>query len=518
MTYSSTNIKVITLILMTFSSLFINNASGFDIRITTPVDEQVISESINIIAEMFRNKSNKNMSYSEIDQLFEKTKSCLPSEMLKVIAYHESGGWQQFDENGNVYKGINYKIDKTGKVIVDPKTRRKEVESTDYGIMQINNKYSGLEEDKWDFTKIMQNTEYNITAGVAVIESKKKWIEDTKNKPKKWKRWTMKYDLAGHSDTEILLKAYNGFRKSWEYVDMVKAETKKKAWEKEVDVQLAIDKKVVKAIKLKRNEILKHYWDIEQEDDGKHKIAIKATTKINKKNRKYRDTKNVRVKKDEAEEENREEIRSDQINIKELKAGEGIINGWTKNTDWRYYSDGRTATLEVGFILNFTIKIKNAEFDRLIKEFDKKVKRKSKKTSYTTATFLSADAEYSLSGGGDFIPKTYQEVFYGVLTDGDEVQADGKTILQRDVSEYDFGDCKTRILYGGSPQKVKYAADPDYGDETVGDLMWGSGSNALWGTRMDESGKIMYLKTHRLNKRNDGSSSEVVIGGVIKFK
>src|SRR5271157_5631067 len=76
------------------------------VKIQNPKDKDIVSGTVDITACFYPNKCDKNKSYKEIDDLFNDTNTGFDKDLIKAIAWQESG-WCQFDPNGNVYACVN---------------------------------------------------------------------------------------------------------------------------------------------------------------------------------------------------------------------------------------------------------------------------------------------------------------------------------------------------------------------------------------------------------------------------
>lgn len=169
----------------------------------------------------FLNNKLDAKHYERITTLFDSIESDISIDLIKAIAWQESR-WQQFNPNGSVTKGINYRKNKKGKLYVA---------SIDYGLMQINNKASSLNPDVWDFARIQTDTAYNLKAGIEVLHRKLAYAKQLQQKSD-WPRFARRYNLSGLSTIEIAVKAYNSMRYSNDYVDSVNHALRTKPWEK----------------------------------------------------------------------------------------------------------------------------------------------------------------------------------------------------------------------------------------------------------------------------------------------
>ncbi len=240
--------------------LFFSVSFGFAfcIKIQHPVNNDTVSGVVNINAVSYPNNCLKNKSYSEIDEILSNAPTSLDKEVLKAFAWYESG-WLQFAENGNTFEGLNFS------------KATKKLLSIDYGLMQVNDKTLS---DK----DVQTDTDHNIAAGISILNEKIQWVNTTKNNvdQKKWKIWTAKYDLQGHSMQDIYLKAYNTFQKSWEYADAVNKNLKEKPWLSKVQVVLNIDDKARDSKQVPLNAQYQYQWNTSPENEGRHPLKVQA--------------------------------------------------------------------------------------------------------------------------------------------------------------------------------------------------------------------------------------------------
>jgi hypothetical protein len=225
------------------------------IRITDPKDLQTVSGFVNIQAVLAVNTCDKNLSYPELNAVFDKYGTQYSSDLLKALAWHESG-WTQFTPEGDPYRSPN-------------------PNSIDWGIMQINDKTNALNLSKEQIEKVKSDLEYCIQMGIITLDQKTKDIARLK-KRKDWQIKQQNYALADHSDQDILIKAYNGFRKSWDYADAIKKHLKNRPWESQAQVTLLINGKLENTCSIRLIDTFTHPWDTTKLDDGWQ--AIQAQT------------------------------------------------------------------------------------------------------------------------------------------------------------------------------------------------------------------------------------------------
>ncbi|MEW6516938.1 MAG: hypothetical protein AB1439_08545 [candidate division FCPU426 bacterium] len=295
-------IAIVTLI------AFHPRAFALSIKITLPQDGQEIVGIQNIVAVIKATRCDSNISYMEIAKKISNINTVVSSEVLEAVAWLESEGWVQFVDDGSTYGSPNYSINK--------ETKEKELESTDWGIMQINDKNSPLDFNKWDMDKIKSDPDYNIRAGVACLENKQKYVEFLKRK--NWEKTKLKYDLEGHSDQDVLLRAYNGFGKpqapskeAWAYVNTVNKVVDKKPWEQQVVVTCIIDEKIINKQSIRLIDQYQHSWDSTSVKDGQHRITAKIP----------------KASEDKISVEVANEKKEEATDVGELKPGEGIVRG-----------------------------------------------------------------------------------------------------------------------------------------------------------------------------------------------
>jgi len=171
----------------------------------------------------------KKKDYVAINQRFEAIYTDFPKDLIKAIAWCESE-WSHVDYQGNVFYTVNYHRRWT-EAGLQTST------SLDWGIMQINEKLESLDRRIWDLERIKSDPEYNLRAGVAILESKREYVRHLRRQ-KNWPDIEARYNLKGYGEMEIILKAYNGFQPSWKYLHRVHAALVKKPWEKAMLRQL----------------------------------------------------------------------------------------------------------------------------------------------------------------------------------------------------------------------------------------------------------------------------------------
>ncbi|MCD4814099.1 transglycosylase SLT domain-containing protein [bacterium] len=158
-------------------------------------------------------------NFAMMNRKFETARTDFPVEMVKAIAWYESE-WRQTDVQGRPL--VN------GTVVRRAGNKRK---TYDVGIMQINEDSHCLDASLWDLEKIKIDPIYNIEAGIRMLEKKREYIRYLRRR-KDWLRIEAKYDLANHSELDMTLKAYNGFRRSWIYPEKIYSLILEKPWEK----------------------------------------------------------------------------------------------------------------------------------------------------------------------------------------------------------------------------------------------------------------------------------------------
>jgi hypothetical protein len=158
--------------------------------------------------------------YVAMNRRFEAVDTSFPTELIKAIAWCESE-WNHLDQTGKVFHTVNYHPGPDGGWQT----------SLDWGLMQINERMESLNRKVWDLERIKTDPEYNLRAGVAVLEGKRAYIRSLRRR-KDWKAIEARFNLKGHSELEITLKAYNGFRRSWSYLYRINTALNEKPWEK----------------------------------------------------------------------------------------------------------------------------------------------------------------------------------------------------------------------------------------------------------------------------------------------
>jgi hypothetical protein len=166
----------------------------------------------------------KQKDYAAINRLFDNLDTAFPKDLIKAIAWCESE-WNQVDENGRLFVTVN-------RQHAAGRSRNPRI-TLDYGVMQINERMESLDPKAWDWELIKNDPEYNLRAGVAVLESKFEYIRTLKHRPN-WKQLQARYHLQGHDDLDLALKAYNGFQPSWAYPRRIREALRDKPWEKAV--------------------------------------------------------------------------------------------------------------------------------------------------------------------------------------------------------------------------------------------------------------------------------------------
>ncbi len=170
----------------------------------------------------------KNYRIEKFNQLFENIASPFPIDLIKAIAWNESR-WHHFRKDGSIVACPNYKKDAARRPLTDRYTGKLLIDSVDWGIMQINDRYSTLDMKIWDFNRIKSNPPYNIQAGIAVLQNKLKLVRRMK-KLKNWKKIEAYYNLKGYSDLVIAVKAYNGLQYSPIYINRLIKTLHQKPW------------------------------------------------------------------------------------------------------------------------------------------------------------------------------------------------------------------------------------------------------------------------------------------------
>lgn len=219
------NYKSFLLFIM-FFSLFIVNVTPTSIHASATNNPWALADRTQApsfkkrVRKFLKNKVDVKV-YQELSKLFDSVECEFPLDLIKAIAWQESR-WQQFNPNGTVTKGINYRKNKRGKMYIH---------STDYGIMQINDKTSSLNTTYWDFERIKKDPFYNIEAGIEVLRHKVAYAKALQ-KRSDWNKFAVNYNLTNCSTMEIAIKAYNGMRYSNEYIDAVNHARRMKPWER----------------------------------------------------------------------------------------------------------------------------------------------------------------------------------------------------------------------------------------------------------------------------------------------
>ncbi len=163
--------------------------------------------------------------YVTINRFIEHAPTLLPKNLIKAIAWCESE-WKHYDDQGEPLMGVNLVQGPWGRDY-----------TYDWGLMQINDGTVCLDPRVWDQGRIKTDPQYNILAGIAVLEQKMDYIEFLKHRPN-WPDVVRRYHLYGRDDMDILIKAYNGFQPSWAYVDRVRTLMGERPWEKLMAAQL----------------------------------------------------------------------------------------------------------------------------------------------------------------------------------------------------------------------------------------------------------------------------------------
>jgi hypothetical protein len=165
----------------------------------------------------------KEKDYLAIHQRIESLDTKFSKDLIKAIAWCESE-WNHVDADGRLFVTVNRKKNtgKSGRGI-----------TLDYGIMQINERMESLNRRVWDWERIKRDPEYNLRAGVAVLESKVRYVRRLKRQAN-WPRLERQYRLKDHDDLDLVLKAYNGFQPSWNYPKRIRLLLREKPWEKAI--------------------------------------------------------------------------------------------------------------------------------------------------------------------------------------------------------------------------------------------------------------------------------------------
>lgn len=250
------------------SFTIVSPAYASAIEIINPQNTAQVSARVNIEAQIPPNVSAKNMSYYEVNNLIDKNSQALSAifgdadneqtkQIIKGLLYLESG-WMQFDEQGQVNTNYNKDAEK----------------SIDYGLAQINSVKSTLSKKTWDFDKIQEDEEYNFKALIQVFQNKKDELEVIKKNKERWARLKKKAQIKNQTDADILLKAYNGFKASWEYVDGLKKYSDKKPWERKVAIECLINEKLTNQQTVRLVDQYQYSWDSTSVKDGQHQIKV----------------------------------------------------------------------------------------------------------------------------------------------------------------------------------------------------------------------------------------------------
>lgn len=162
-------------------------------------------------------KSHRN-NFVAVDQYIESLNTDIPKDLIRAIAWVESG-WRQFDDAGGVYvDGSMSKL--THKI------------SKDFGIMQINEKTIVESKMPLKFVrKLKSSMEFNILIGISEFEGKILYVRSLRAS-KYWMRICKRYALRGMSERQMVILAYDGFQADHLYVRMVEQAVKDHPWEK----------------------------------------------------------------------------------------------------------------------------------------------------------------------------------------------------------------------------------------------------------------------------------------------
>lgn len=180
-------------------------------------------------------------NYFAINQTIDAMDTRLPKPIVKAVAWAESG-WHQFNNHGHPLYYVNIKS----------KARHATSEthlSRDWGLMQINDQTFFLDPNHWSFDKIQSDPLINLKAGVTILEKKQAYVNRLKRK-KQWPALQQRYHLTNRDDLAITLKAYNGFQRSWHYVDRVLAFAQSKPWEQAMKRQWQTETGLIYPVKL----------------------------------------------------------------------------------------------------------------------------------------------------------------------------------------------------------------------------------------------------------------------------
>lgn len=148
---------------------------------TLPTEKKLLEQKLTtIMSDMFL--STKELKTLLTKKAIEKN---IPPEIVKGIAKTENGKWHQFTNTGNVFESFD----------------------GGYGIMQITPQ--SKEDKSYDWDKVKYDTEYNIQAGVEILE--KKWNYANAKNPVLPKVNQYKRDILENWYFSIM--AYNGLSK-----------------------------------------------------------------------------------------------------------------------------------------------------------------------------------------------------------------------------------------------------------------------------------------------------------------
>lgn len=167
--------------------------------------------------------------YLAINRTIDKLESTVPIDVIKAVAWTESR-WRHFNSNGEVFYSVNRKKTRRGR-------RKKTHLSLDWGMMQINDKTFCLNKSEWQLDQIKNDPVHNLKAGIAVLEVKQDYVRRLKRK-KNWPDIERRYRLKGQDNLAVVIKAYNGFQRSWRYSENVMYYVRTKPWEKAMLNQL----------------------------------------------------------------------------------------------------------------------------------------------------------------------------------------------------------------------------------------------------------------------------------------
>lgn len=167
--------------------------------------------------------------YIAINRTIDQLPSKVPSNIVKAVAWTESR-WRHYNDAGEVVYNVNRKKTRRGR-------QKKTHLSLDWGMMQINDQTFCLNKSKWQLDQIKNDPVQNLKAGIAVLEVKQDYIRRLKKK-RNWRLIERRFRLKGQDDLAVVIKAYNGFQRSWRYSENVMYYARTKPWEKAMFNQL----------------------------------------------------------------------------------------------------------------------------------------------------------------------------------------------------------------------------------------------------------------------------------------